>query len=101
MAELKDYIDRAEQKISEWFAKAELRLGFAAKAKEQFRNGGAAKRREILQLLGSNQVLKGGKLYISIEKPLLLFSEMQKLSVSEAVRLEPQKIKQIKDSLSV
>jgi DNA invertase Pin-like site-specific DNA recombinase len=66
-------------------------LLFASKAKESFQKGSLRDKRDILQGLGSNLTLKGQKLHILIEKPLLIIEEGLKGIGSGIKWLELQK----------
>lgn len=66
-------------------------LIFASKAKESFQKGSLKDKRDILQGLGSNLTLKGRKLHVLIEKPLLIIEEGLKGIGSGIKWLELQK----------
>jgi site-specific DNA recombinase len=73
---LKGEIDAIDSRFKTWIDDAERLLTFAERAKEEFVNGDAQKRRAIISALGTEHVLYNGVLTIQTEKPLLLMREM-------------------------
>lgn len=69
----------------------EKTFNFAAKAKDRFQNGSLEDKRAILQGLGSNLSLKDKKLFIQVEKPLILIENGLRKLNGEIGTLEPQK----------
>ncbi len=76
------------------------KLSFADSLIDKFKNGDLKTRRGLLSGIGSNHTLKDRKLYVSIEKPLLLLKELKNREVSDRIGLEPENTLQTKDILS-
>lgn len=93
--------ERAEERIDE----LDQDLDFAKKAREEFENGGDAKRREIIMRLGSNFILLDHTLDIVLKEPLERVKEIAPLINAAAEKFEPLKnadnSRQFKDYLSV
>ena len=79
----------ADDRVTKWIDRAEEIFNFARDAKLKFETGTAEDRRSILSALGSNLTLKGQKLNISIEKPLVLLEETAREVKSIHQRFEP------------
>ena len=62
--------------MDDWLDNAETVFDFAEKARERFENGSLEVKRSILSSLGSNLLLKDGKLAINVRKPLILMKEV-------------------------
>lgn len=92
--------ERAEERIDE----LDEDLGFAVKARQEFENGGDAKRREIIMRLGSNFVLLDHTLDIVLKEPLERVVEIAPLIKAAVEKFEPLKnaynSRQFKDYLS-
>ncbi|MDO8667641.1 MAG: recombinase family protein, partial [bacterium] len=58
-----------EHRADQWLELSEKTFNFACYASYWFKNGDLQTRKEILACLGSNQILKDGKLAIDIQKP--------------------------------
>lgn len=89
-ARLKEKLTDTEGRATKWLELSEKVFLFANQAKKQFENGSLKEKREILQNLGSNFVLKDGKLHIQLEKPYrILFENTKNLvwwSIAERIR---------------
>ena len=88
---LKKVLDDLDQRIDEQLAKLDEDLDFAVTAYTKFKEGGKAKRREIVSYLGSNLILKDLTLDIELKKPLLKVQKVAKEVRALARRLEPEK----------
>ncbi len=88
---LKELLNDTGDRVNKWLDVAEKTFTFAEKAEERFRNGSLEEKKEILSALGSNLLLKDGKLSISIQKPLLLIKEIAPEINMINQRLEPLK----------
>ena len=93
-AQLKNALDNVNKRIDSWIKTAENTLTFAEKARAEFQAGNVEKRRQILNALGSNRILKDNILSIQIENPLLVIEKAAfevKAMHEEKARLEPAK----------
>jgi len=88
---LKRLVDGDDSRVDDWLVRLESTLTFAERAREEFKNGDMAKRRQILTALGTEHIIKDRAIHIQTEKPLLILEEV----VSETHRindsLEPPK----------
>lgn len=78
---LKTKMTDTEHRTSRWLELSENAFIFANKARIWFRDGDMETKREILKRLGSNFVLKDGKLHIQLQKPYLMISKKGENSV--------------------
>jgi len=87
--ELKQLLEGDDKRVDDWLIRLESTLTFAERAREEFKNGDIAKRRQIITALGTEHILKDGHIYIQTEKPLLVLGEV--VSESNRIRglLEP------------
>jgi site-specific DNA recombinase len=88
---LSKLINSLDNRIDEWLKNLEKTLNFAESARETFITGNMKVKREILSILGSNLLLKDGKLTITIKKPLSYIAEVAQEVISINKRLEPLK----------
>jgi len=86
---VKGMIDHIDQRVDEWIRKAEDILNFAINAKAEFELGSLEKKKEIVAYLGSDLLLKGGLVSISIQKPIEVVGEYAEQVNALANRLEP------------
>ncbi len=75
---LKEKMTDTEHRTSRWLELSEKAFLFANRAKIWFRDGNMDTKRNILKSLGSNFVLKDGKLHIQLQKPYLMISKKGK-----------------------
>ena len=90
-ARLQELLNDIDNRINKWVERAESLFNFAKEAKRAFEIGDWKTKREILMSLGSNLILKDKKLFISIEKPLLLMEKVASQVKAIHNRLEPIK----------
>jgi len=88
-ARLKELISDQDDTIENWLDKAEQLFNFAELAKAKFKEGTLKEKGMILSCLGSNLILKDGKLAISLQKPLIYIEEIAKELRTDSERLEP------------
>ena len=68
---LQELLKDTDKRVDNWLERAEEALMFAQHAKLAFENGSLQRKREILNALGSNLLLKDRKLHINLENCLL------------------------------
>lgn len=88
---LKHILDNVDDRIKERVIQVDNVLNFANKARGEFINGDAFKKREIFSRIGSNFLLKDGILNIELKKPLQIISEMSESMKLNMEWLEPSK----------
>jgi len=66
-------------------------FSFAVNARRKFENGTPEEIRELLALLGSNLLLTGGKLSVSLAKQLVTIKKLAPEARREKERFEPVK----------
>jgi site-specific DNA recombinase len=89
---LKELINSSDNRIDEWLNNFKKTLEFAENAREAFASTKDINvKREILSILGSNLLLKDGKLTITTKKPLSYIEEAVPEVISINKRLEPLK----------
>jgi len=81
--ELKRLLEGDDKRVDDWLVRLESTLTFAERAREEFKNGDIAKRRQIITALGTEHILKDRGIHIQVEKPLLVLQEV----VSESNRI--------------
>lgn len=82
----KERLDDAEGRANNWMKQAEDILEIASEARELFFEGTVEEKKKILQALGSNFILKNGKISIQLAKPFEIF---QKANNRGVFRFEP------------
>lgn len=85
----KNLLDDTDARIDTWIERAEAMFSFADAVKQRFASGDIQKKKDILRLLGSNHTLKGQKISIDIEKPLLALQTAAKEVQAIHERFEP------------
>jgi len=93
---LEELLQDTGERVNSWLDNAETVFDFAEKARERFKNGSKEVKRNILSSLGSNLLLKGGKLAINVRKPLILIKEVSLEVNVEKDMFEPIEIGSIK-----
>ena len=88
---LKRLLDGDDKRVDDWLVRLESTLTFAERAREEFKNGDMAKRRQILTALGTEHILKERAIHINTEKPLLVLQEVVSVSNQLIDKLEPPK----------
>lgn len=89
---IKAELKRIEEGKNDTICRMERMVNFASYAAENFENGGIETKREILRALGSNLLLKNGKLLLEAKKPLLVLKKANNSIFppsSSKQRLEP------------
>jgi len=92
-----ELINDTQNRIETWLQRAEDTFSFAETAKKRFETGTLDDKRQILSCLGSNLILTGRKLRISVYKSLALFQEVAPAVQNLHNRLEPM---QVADSIT-
>ena len=88
---LKGLLDGDDKRIDDWLVRLESTLTFAERAREEFKNGDIAKRRQILTSLGTEHILKDRQIYIQTEEPLIVLQKMADENNRLQDMLEPPK----------
>ncbi|MBU4305625.1 MAG: zinc ribbon domain-containing protein [Candidatus Omnitrophica bacterium] len=86
-----------QTRIETWLNRAEETFSFAETAQKRFETGTLEDKRHILSCLGSNLILTGKQLRISVDKNLALFQEVAPEIQNLHNRLEPA---QVADSIT-
>ena len=73
---LEELLQDTEKRVDDWLDNAEKVFNFAEKARERFENGSSEAKERILSSLGSNLLLKDGKLALDVKKPLISIKEV-------------------------
>ena len=89
--DLKRLLDGDDKRVDDWLVRLESTLTFAERAREEFKNGDIAKRRQILTALGTEHILKDRAIHIQTEKPLLVLQEVVSVNNQLMDSLEPPK----------
>jgi hypothetical protein len=89
IARLKEELRDTEARAEKWLELTEQTFHFATYARKEFLVGDLKKKREILMTLGSNLVLRGGKLSIQAHEWLQPIKEGYPGLEAEYLRLEP------------
>ncbi len=71
-SQLKERMKDSEHRADEWLELSETAFNFACHSKYWFRNGNLEEKNRILQTIGSNFILKDGKLFIELKNPWLI-----------------------------
>ena len=75
-AHLEELLQDTKKRVDDWLDNAEKVFNFAEKARERFENGSPEAKERILSSLGSNLLLKDGKLALDVKKPLISIKEV-------------------------
>ncbi len=73
---LEELLQDTGKRVDNWLDNAEKVFNFAEKARERFENGSPEDKKRILSSLGSNLLLKDGKLALDVKKPLISIKEV-------------------------
>jgi site-specific DNA recombinase len=92
-ANLKEKLEDTESRASSWLELSEKAFNFACYARYWFRNGALEEKKTILQTIGSDFVLKDGKLSIQLQEPYFIIQDANEHEEKYAKRLElPKKL---------
>lgn len=86
---LQELLKDTDKRVDNWLERAEEALIFAQNAKLAFENGTLQRKREILNTLGSNLLLKDRKLRINLENCLLPMKKVDTGSGNKKSGFEP------------
>jgi DNA invertase Pin-like site-specific DNA recombinase len=75
-ARLEELLNDTGERVNKWLGIAEKTFDFACHARYWFQNGTPREKSQILQVLGSNLILKDKKLLIEPKKPLTQIGQM-------------------------
>lgn len=96
---LEKAIENNSQSVDSDIQKIKEKLTFAESIVKRFEKGDLKVKREILKNIGLNHVLKDRKLYVAIQKPLLIIKELKALLLLDKNTLEPRNTFKNKDIL--
>lgn len=91
LASLKERLEDTEHRATRWLETGEQVFTFACHAREWFQRGTLEEKRTILEILGSNLLLKDKKLVLDVQKPFLRLEEGLKVLNTAPASLEPLK----------
>lgn len=80
-----------DNRVDDWLEKSDKFFDFAENAKKSFENGSVEIKKGILSTLGSNLLLKDGKLNVELAEPLFLIRKMSPEVKEINEMFEPQK----------
>lgn len=89
MAKIKEKLEDTEHRAEGWLALSEKVFSYACRAREWFREADLKAKRQLLETLGSNLVLKGKKLSLEFKKPFFIIEKGLNALPPENPRLEP------------
>ena len=89
---IKSKIDNLDKDFDEWVELTERTFKFATYAKYWFEKGDFEVKNNILKTLGSNFVLKDGKLNIYLAKPFEIIQNTFKFKIPKNDTSEPSKV---------
>lgn len=90
--QLIESLGNTDNRVNQWIKKADQVLTFAENARAIFENGSPEVKKNILANLGSNLLLKDGKLTIQAKNPLIVFKNISERLKEENSRFEPPEI---------
>ena len=88
---LQELLEDTDDRVNKLIVKAEKVFTLARDSKKEFETGNLDAKRRILQDIGSNLLLKDGKLHVSIQKPLIHIGQAAPVAWQLKRRLEPVK----------
>ncbi len=89
MAKIKERLEDTEHRAEGWLTLSEKVFSYACHAREWFRKADLKAKRQLLETLGSNLVLKGKKLSLEFKKPFFIIEKGLNGIPTENLRLEP------------
>ncbi|MFH0800510.1 MAG: recombinase zinc beta ribbon domain-containing protein [Pseudomonadota bacterium] len=96
LRELKGHLRETETRAENWLELTELAFNFATHAREAFIKGDLETKKSILMAIGSNPIIKDGKLTIQASHWLQPIAEGYPALEEEYKRLEPAQLADIK-----
>ena len=90
-ASLKEKLEDTENRASNWLELSEKTFNLACYARYWFKNGTLEEKKTILQTIGSDFLLKDGKLTIQLQKPFFIIKDANEHEEKYAERLELHK----------
>lgn len=75
-AHFMDLLNDAQDRANTWLERADNLFSFAKTAKTHFENGTITERKEIIQALGSNLLLKDKNLFIKLSPPFEILNAL-------------------------
>jgi hypothetical protein len=96
IAHLKENLEETEGKAERWLDLSIKTFNFAAYARQKFINGTPQDKKEILVALGSNRIMKAGKIVIVAEEWFQEIKNGYPPLEAEYLRLEPEKSGMVK-----
>lgn len=96
MAKIKERLEDTEHRAEGWLTLSEKVFSYACHAREWFRKADLKAKRQLLETLGSNLVLKGKKLSLEFKKPFFIIEKGLNGIPTENLRLEPADFAMVK-----
>ena len=87
---IEEYMGATGKRIENWIENLEAALDFAVQARYRFATGTLEGKRDILNTIGSNLILKDKKHYLDVQKPYLFFGEIIKVEPTVSAEFEPE-----------
>jgi hypothetical protein len=98
--QLKERIEDMDHRIDKWMDLTEKAFIFANRAKYWFEHGSLEDKKMILEVIGSNLILKDKKLFIEAKKPFLIIKKGLEGMVQKNLLFEPQNIGSVKGNIA-
>lgn len=89
MAKIKEKLGDTEHRAESWLELSEKVFDYACHAREWFKQGDLKTKKQLLETLGSNLVLKDKKLSLEFKKPFFIIEKELKALSTKNLRLEP------------
>ena len=86
---IKEKLGDTEHRAESWLALSEKVFNYACHARDWFKEGDLKTKKQILEAIGSNLVLKGKKLRLEFKKPFFIIEKGLNALPPENLRLEP------------
>jgi DNA invertase Pin-like site-specific DNA recombinase len=90
-AQLQERLKDNDHRVDMWLKLTENTFIFANRAKYWFKNGSLEDKKQILETIGSNLILKDKKLFIEAKKPFLILKKGLARAEQEKLMFEPAK----------
>lgn len=87
---MKENLDDTEHRAESWLALSEKVFDYACHAREWFKQGDLNTKKQLLETIGSNLVLKGKELRLELKKPFFIIEKGLNALPSENMRFEPR-----------
>ncbi len=89
MMKIKENLDDTEHRAESWLSLSEKVFDYACHARERFKQGDLKTKKQLLEALGSNLILKGKELRLDFKKPFFIIEKGLNAVSAKKLRLEP------------